>query len=286
MQNENNSLKLEDETMRKIRSVLMSSALIVMLTGCGEGSNDHKGEAKTPSASSVQEGRNYKEVVDEFKSNGFTNVKTEKVEDLITGWITEDGEVEEVAVGGDVEYAPDEWMPEGTEVVITYHTFKKETAEEDTEKPEETEENRESSAQADEEPEEKKEPDVLTVDNSPDLKELLSVSSEADPLIAAFADQYEGRTIEFDAHTAYVNKHGSYDTRFDYLILVGDDTKNEPPGPNFQLRDVNYYDLHLEGDNIPDPFGIGHHIRITAVVDKYEEQSNLFLISPVSIKMR
>lgn len=271
--------------MRNIGSILISAMLVMMLAGCGEGSNDHTGEAKTPSASSAQEGRHYQEVVDEFKGNGFTNVKTEKLEDLITGWITKDGEVEEVAVGGDVEYTPDEWMPEGTEVVITYHTFKDEETEEKevTEKPEETEADRESSDQDDEEAEET---EVLTVDNSPDFKKVLSVGSEGDPLIAAFADQYEGRTIEFDAHTAYVNKHGTYDTRFDYLILVGDDTENEPPGPYFQLRDVNYYDLHLEGDNIPDPFGIGHHIRITAVVDKYEEQSNLFLIEPVSIKIR
>ncbi|WP_161568092.1 DUF4839 domain-containing protein [Exiguobacterium sp. SH0S1] len=263
----------------------MSAALVMMLAGCGDGANDHKGEAKTPSASSVQEGRNYKEVVDEFEANGFTNVKTEKLEDLITGWITEDGEVEEVSVAGDVEYAPDEWMPEGTEVVITYHTFKEEETDEkvETEKPEEKEADHESSDQADEEAEET---EVLTADNSPDLKEVLSVSSEADPLIAAFADQYAGRTIEFDAHTAYVNNHDSYDTRFDYLILVGDDTKNEPPGPYFQLRDVNYSDLNLEGNNIPDPFGIGHHIRITAVVEEYEERSNLFLINPVSIKMR
>lgn len=272
--------------MRKIRGILVSAVLITTLSGCGEGANDHKGEAKTPSASSAQEGRNYKEVVDEFKKKGFTNVKTEKVEDLITGWITEDGEVEEVAVGGDVEYEPDTWMPEDTEIVITYHTFKEEETEKATEKPEKTETEDESSNKTDKDAEEKKEPEVLTVDNSPDLKEVLSVSFESDPLIATFANEYEGRMIEFDAHTAYVNKHDNYDTRFDYLILVGDDTQDEPPGPNFQLRDVNYYDLNLEGDNIPDSFGSGLHIRITAVVGQYEEASNLFLINPVSIKMR
>lgn len=276
--------------MRKLWIIVMSSLVLTTLAGCGESSSEHKDEAKTPSESSYHEGRNYKEVVDEFEANGFTNVKTKKLEDLITGWITEDGEVEEVAVGGDVEYASDEWVPEATEVVITYHTFEEETVEKEkekeTEKPEEKVADPESSDETEEKAPETVEPEVLTVDNSSDLKEVLSVGSEGDPLIAAFADQYEGRTIEFDAHTAYVNKHGSYDTRFDYLILVGDDTKNEPPGPYFQLRDVNYYDLHLEGDNIPDSFGIGHHIRITAVINKYEKQSNLFLINPVSIKMR
>lgn len=260
----------------------------MILSGCGGNEGNHENEAKTPASSSMQEGKNYKEVVAEFKDNGFTNVKTEKLEDLITGWITEDGEVEEVAVGGDVEYASDAWMPKDIEVVITYHTFEQEETEDESEKSKEmeTEDKEKSNDQVNQDAEEQQASEVLTVENSSDLKKVLGVSFESDPLIAAFAKKYEGRTIEFDAHTAYVNQHGSNETRFDYLILVGDDTKNEPPGPNFQLRDVNYYDLNLQGDDIPDPFGIGHSIRITAIVNQYEEASNLFLIDPISIKMR
>ena len=110
-------------------SVLFACILVITLAGCGGNSNEHEGEAKTPSGSSVQKGRNYQDVIDDFEEKGFKNIKTEKLEDLITGWITKDGEVEEVSVGGDVDYSPDEWVSADTEVIIKYHTFKKEDTE-------------------------------------------------------------------------------------------------------------------------------------------------------------
>lgn len=83
----------------------------------------HEGEARTPGASSYQQGRDYKDVVSDFEDNGFVNIKTEKLEDLITGWLTKDGEVESVSVDGDVDYIAGDWYPKDVEVIITYHTF-------------------------------------------------------------------------------------------------------------------------------------------------------------------
>ena len=93
----------------------------MMLFGCG--GDEHAGQAKTPSGSDAQKGRLYEEVVKDFEDRGFINVKTERIEDLITGWLTEDGEVEKVTVGGDEEYVSDTWVANDTEVVIYYHTF-------------------------------------------------------------------------------------------------------------------------------------------------------------------
>jgi hypothetical protein len=45
------------------------------------------------------------------------------LEDLITGWLTNDGEVESVSVDGDKDYSPDVWYSNNVKVVITYHTF-------------------------------------------------------------------------------------------------------------------------------------------------------------------
>lgn len=100
--------------------------MIFTLVGCSESSNKHEGEAKTPSGSSVQKGRDYQSVVDDFVKKGFINIKTEALDDLITGWLTKDGEVESVSVDGDEGYSADVWYPNDVEVVITYHTFAEE----------------------------------------------------------------------------------------------------------------------------------------------------------------
>jgi hypothetical protein len=279
--------------MKKMVSVLIACIWVITLTGCGGESNEHKGEAKTPSGSSVQEGRNYQDVIDDFEEKGFKNIKTEKLEDLITGWITKDGEVEEVSVGGDVDYSPDDWVSADTEVIIKYHTFKNE----DTNKKGDTKSAAESKVKdnsSTEKPKkekdnpntEKTKKEILTVDNNKELAEILSTKDESSPLFKEFAEKYAGRTIEFDGNTAYVSKHDNYETRFDYLIFAGDYSTTTFSGPEFQFKDVNYYDLHLTGDNVPDTFGLGLNIRIIATVEEYDENSDLIQLKPVSIKMR
>ena len=261
--------------MKKMVSILIACVFVIALTGCGGDSNNHEGEAKTPSGSSLQSGSNYKDVIKNFEDQGFTNVKTEKNEDLITGWLTEDGEVEEVSVGGNVDYSPDEWIPMSTEVVIKYHTFKKQ----DTESVTKSEDKDNSNAKK---PEEEK----LTIENNKELATILSTKDETSPLFKEFAEKYVGRTIEFDGNTSYVSLYRDYKTRFNYLIFVGDYSNTSFSGPQFQFRNVNYSGLHLTGDNIPDPFGTGNNILITAKIVEFEEDSNLFLLEPISIKMR
>ena len=107
--------------MKRIVSVLIACILVIALAGCD--SKGHEGEAKTPSGSSIQKGRNYQEVINNFTEKGFKNIKTETLEDLITGWITKDGEVESVSVDGNKGYSSDVWYPNNVEVIITYHTF-------------------------------------------------------------------------------------------------------------------------------------------------------------------
>jgi len=108
--------------MKKLISIFIAF-IIITVVGCAGDSEGHEGEAKTPSGSSFHEGRDYQEVVDDFKEKGFKNIKTEKIEDLITGWLTKDGEVESVSVDRDKDYSPGDWYSENVEVVINYHTF-------------------------------------------------------------------------------------------------------------------------------------------------------------------
>ncbi|MBR5296803.1 MAG: hypothetical protein IKU29_02910 [Parabacteroides sp.] len=108
--------------MKRLLKVLLISVCCLISASCGS-SDEHIGEAKTPSGSEAMKGRDYESVLNEFEEHGFTNVKLEKIEDLVFGWLTKDGEVEEVSVGGDVNYSADKWVAADIEVIIKYHTF-------------------------------------------------------------------------------------------------------------------------------------------------------------------
>ena len=148
--------------------------------------------------------------------------------------------------------------------------------EESTKKIKDTEENKDE-AEAEE---------VLNVNNCEELAALLSLKDEFDPSIAEFASKYQGRTIEFDGNVAYVSSHEGYNTRFDYLIYAGDYSESEVSGPSFQFEDVNYYDLHLEGDNVPDTFDVGLNIHVVAKIEEYDSGTGLFKLNPVKITIR
>ena len=128
--------------------------------------------------------------------------------------------------------------------------------------------------------------EILTVDNCEELAAILSLKDEFDNSIKVFAEKYDGRTIEFDGNVAYVSPHENYNTRFDYLIYGGDYNENSISGPSFQFENVNYSDLHLKGDNVPDTFGMGINIHIVAEIEEYDEKSGLFKLTPVAITMR
>ena len=148
------------------------------------------------------------------------------------------------------------------------------TDEESAEKIKDTEENKDDAEE------------VLNVNNCEELAALLSLKDEFDPSIAEFASKYQGRAIEFDGNVAYVSPHEGYSTRFDYLIYAGDYSESMVSGPSFQFEDVNYYDLHLEGDNVPDSFEVGLNIHVVAKIKEYNSESGLFKLEPVAITMR
>lgn len=128
--------------------------------------------------------------------------------------------------------------------------------------------------------------EILNISNSSELAAILTTKNEFDPLIEQFANKYMGQKIEFDGYTADVARNGNYKTRFNYLIYVGDYNSSPIIGPQFQIKDVNYYDLHLSGSNVPDTFGVGLNIHIVAEVVSYSENSGLFQIKPVKITIR
>lgn len=272
--------------MKKFICILLASLCCIILIAC-DSSNDHTGEAKTPSGSSVMKGQDYQSVVESFEENGFTNIKLEKIEDLIIGWLTKEGEVEEVSVGGDFDYSPDKWVKADTEVIIRYHAFpekENEVTEQKTEENTNEEESSENNGQNI--VEENVSDEVLTIDNCEELASILSNKAEIDESYSSFANKYEGRTIEFDGRIDYLVNHGDYDTRYDILVFAGDYDPNHQTGPSFKFEDVNAHDLNLDTLDLEDEIEVGKNVRIVAKVKKFDNNSGLFFLDPVVVTER
>lgn len=78
-----------------------------------------------PLSSKDAKGANYQVVMKSFKDAGFENIALEVEYDIITGWMTDDGEVKSVAVNGDNKFSAGSEYRADAEVIITYHTYRK-----------------------------------------------------------------------------------------------------------------------------------------------------------------
>ncbi len=79
----------------------------------------------SPLTSKEAKGMNYLDVIDGFEKAGFVNDTTDVKYDIVTGWLTDDGEVKSVSINGDKKFDSDDEYRLDAEVVITYHTWKK-----------------------------------------------------------------------------------------------------------------------------------------------------------------
>ena len=101
--------------------------------------------------------------------------------------------------------------------------------------------------------------------------------------IRSIVNKYRGKEVELYLITAFVENYSNYKTRFNYLLLgiYGDEVMMT--GPSFMFEDVNYYDLHLTGNNQPDTFDVGLCCKVNAIVDGYE--NDMILLDPISIEV-
>lgn len=79
----------------------------------------------TPVSSKDAKKLNYKDLEKQYADAGFVNITTQADYDLITGWITKDGEVESISVNGMTDFEENAHYRPDAEVIIVYHTFKK-----------------------------------------------------------------------------------------------------------------------------------------------------------------
>ena len=72
--------------------------------------------------------KNYLEAHNHLVGLGFSNITLVPKKDLINGWLTKDGTVEEIVIGGISEFKRKTKFSPDTPIKITYHTFKNSTA--------------------------------------------------------------------------------------------------------------------------------------------------------------
>ena len=265
--------------------IVLIVCMIFSLTACGDSGSGHDGEAKTPSGSRAQKGRDYQDVELSFKEAGFTNVKSVPMGDLITGFLNKEGEVDSVTVDGDEEYSADSWVSADVEVIINYHSFPEDT---ETSEPEEENSNSVKTTEEDGTEESSEKVESITIENNEDFATVLKATDEFDSSYGIFAENNAGKIIEFDACITNVMNHGDYDTRYDILLSAGDyvDENTANPGPIFKFTDVNTSNLGIHDLYLPPYISTGNNIHVIAKIDKFDEAHGVFLLKPISVTER
>lgn len=283
--------------MKKFLSLCMAIAMVFSIAGCS--SEGHEGQAKTPSGSSVQQGRDYQEVYEQFEKKGFTNIQFEVLDDLVTGWLTKDGEVESVSVDGDTGYSADKWYPADVEVIITYHTFPNKESGNNTSDDSQTTDpvTSETTEPTTDEPIAEPTDDILTVENCEALAAMLTLNADVDSSYADFAKQYLGKTIEFDGSIDYKDNHSSYnpfngnssisDYEYDVLVSYGDYDTDHQTGPTIKIENVSSRKLGYDvSKTLPSFMAVGSNVRIRVRVGSYNENTGIFEMHFESIEAR
>lgn len=256
--------------------------LAFLLTGC-ESTEPKDGELKVTFTSKGEKGNNVDETVEKIKSLGFTNVTTEEIPDLITGWLTKDGEVEEVRINNEVSYEIDSWVMADATIVISFHTFPEKKEDPIVDK----------GPVVDKDPvddSEELEDVVLTIDNSPELDAILNTKNPSDQIIVDFVEKYKGKKIRFDGYSWDWGNHTTtspisgketvYKTMYTTNFYVGNiETMEEDiRGPIFRAEGVRIpnFVASLNRSNM----------TITATVGGFKASHEFFLLDNVTIEPR
>jgi len=231
-------------------------------------SQDHTGMSELPYSVSKMSGKNYEDLTEDLKEKGFNNISYDIIDDLIIGFLKSDGEVEEVSINGDSDFAEGDWIPSDSEIVISYHTF---PVQEEYDTPDYYTDIDSTSNE------------VLTISNCPELADILSKKAEMDPSYESFAKKYSGRIIEFDGRIDYIANHGNYDTRFDFLVSAGDYDPNTQTGPTFKLENISSSSFSSIKS---DALHIGDNVHISAEVGECDSEHCLFYLESPKITDR
>ena len=81
------------------------------------------GETKITDSPKGYKNKIFKEVEQELKAAGFTNIQSTVIRDLTGSWLETDGDIENITIGGKTDFEKGEIISKDTEIIITYHTM-------------------------------------------------------------------------------------------------------------------------------------------------------------------
>ena len=267
--------------MRKRMIAVSLIGLILVFTGCDDSTEDDEKIEVPFSSENAVDDMLYTDAENELIDSGFTNIKAVPIEDLITGWLTKDGEIESISIDGDTDFISGRKYDPGVEVEIQYHTFPSDT---DDESKESTEEPATNDTQSATDIHSAEEASNITVDNKPEFSAVLNNNTDDDSSYIAFAEKYKDQTIEFDGHVDYIAHYKEYDTRWEALINSSDWNGPETviPGPTFKIEDFNLQDINYDGGILD----VGTNVHVVAKIIEYDEQAQLFFLDLMTITQR
>ncbi len=113
------------EMLRRVMTVGFVLAMVLSVTSCSGAKPEEiqAGQGRMPASSDDLEGELYTDVVDTLEAAGFTNIETNALGDLITGWLNKPDEVDEVEIDGVVSFDKGDVFRNGVKIVVNYHSF-------------------------------------------------------------------------------------------------------------------------------------------------------------------
>jgi hypothetical protein len=109
--------------VRPIFAMGLALAVLMPLAACSTSESLADDQAQMPASSKDFEGEQFRDVVDLLEDAGFTNVETNALGDLVTGWLNGEGEVEEVEIGGVASFEKGETLKRDAQILLSYHSF-------------------------------------------------------------------------------------------------------------------------------------------------------------------
>lgn len=124
----NTSSKEKSPLIKYCLMILLGLFFLGILSSIfGEEHNDDdktdSSNIKIGTAASGFNSQNYLDVVDKLRKKGFTDICTEPVEDLITGFLTSENSVKEVSIDGKTNFKRSDYFPKDAKIIVRYHTF-------------------------------------------------------------------------------------------------------------------------------------------------------------------
>lgn len=127
---------------------------------------------------------------------------------------------------------------------------------------------------------------ILTIDNCPELANILTNNHVSNQEYIEFFNKYEDRIIEFDGNVSYIAPFEDYETRYDLLISYGNFDANHQIGPTFKIENVNSFDLGLSAYRLIDELPIGANIHIKSKLTLFDSNTSIFYLKPIDFNRR